>query len=614
MCGIVGIIRRGNSDLIPELRGALRRLAHRGPDDDGMWCNTTIRNGDTFDVGLGHVRLSIIDLSSKGRQPMVDTTGTVISYNGEIYNYLELRQELKSLNHEFKTDTDTEVILSAYRQWGESCVERFIGMWAFAIWNGERLFLSRDRLGKKPLYLYQNTAAGLLAFASEIKGFRDISGVQLRPDENTIFRFLAYAEMEREGRTFYDGIRELAPGCSLLYVPGAEELKPIRYWTLTDKQNDVNEVEAQVKTFELLHDSLRLRLRSDAPLGLSLSGGLDSTLLLSLLNESGVDKPPVFSAGYEEPGYSETRYIDIATRQLSCEPSTAVSDVSLFIKDFERLIYHLDQPSKLPGPYSLWRVAEIAGNRVKVLIDGQGADELAGGYMYYLPVAWREATLWQKIFQFPDLSLTIWGNRHVLSQYSFSLIWERVKGKINIKRQLPLKQNWASEFSENRPTWEESNDLNATLRRSVTHNSLPALLRYGDRANMAFGVENRCPFLDHRLIEYVSALPPNMKIRGGTTKWIFRAIANGRIPKAILKRRLKMGFPTPLGVWLRKEISEVVRQWFSNYSVLPLFDRWIDVDEVYCLLDEHISGKADHQALLWRLLSVGAWLKTSGIE
>lgn len=614
MCGIVGIIRRGKGDLVPELRAALKRLAHRGPDDSGLWCSTSTCSGDIFDVGLGHVRLSIIDLSAKGRQPMIDCTGTVITYNGEIYNYLELRQELKSLGHVFKTDTDTEVILTAYRQWGESCVERFIGMWAFGIWDGERLFLSRDRLGKKPLYMYQNADVGLLAFASEIKSFREISGVPWRPDENTVYRFLAFAEMERDGRTFYDEIRELPSGSSLLSIPGDVELEPVRYWMLSDNQNDVNEREAEIKTLELLHESLRFRLRSDAPLGLSLSGGLDSTLLLSLLNESGVDRPPVFSAGYEEPGYSETRYIDIATRQLSCEPNTAVSDVSLFKKDFERLIYHLDQPSKLPGPYSLWRVAELAGNRVKVLIDGQGADELAGGYMYYLPASWREATLLQKIYQFPDFFLTAWGNRHVLSQYSLSLIWERIQGKVSIKRQLPLKPNWASEFSEMRPAWEEFHNLNATLRCSVTHNSLPALLRYGDRVNMAFGVENRCPFLDHRLIEYVSALPSNMKIRGGTTKWIFRSIANGRIPQSILKRRLKMGFPTPFGVWLRNEILETVRKWFSTCSDLTSFDRWIDVDKVYCLLDEHISEKSDHQALLWRLVSVCAWLKTAGIE
>ena len=614
MCGIVGIIRKGNNDLVPELRDVLNILAHRGPDDSGVWCSTTIHNGNTFSVGLGHVRLSIIDLSSKGRQPMVDIDGTVITYNGEIYNYLELRRELKELGHEFKTDTDTEVILAAYRQWGVSCVERFIGMWAFAIWDGERMFLSRDRLGKKSLYLYQDASTGLLAFASEIKGLRGVSGVPWRPDERTVFRFLAFAEMEREGYTFYQEIRELPPGSFLLYIPGAEKLEPKRYWTLSDRQHDVDEREAITKTSELLHESVRLRLRSDAPLGLSLSGGLDSTLLLSLLNESGVNKPPVFSSGYAEPGYSETRYIDIATRHLNCEPYATVSAVSRFKEDFERLIYYLGQPSKLPGPYSLWRVAEIAGSRVKVLIDGQGADELAGGYMYYLPASWYEATLWQKIRQSPDLLLTIWGNRHILGQYPLSMIWERARGKVNPKRRLPLRLEWASGFPDVRPTWEESRDLNFMLRRSITDTSLPALLRYGDRVNMAFGVENRSPFLDHRLVEYVSALPSQMKIRGGTTKWIFRAVANGRIPKSILKRRLKMGFPTPVGVWLRKEILEDARKWFSNYSTLPLFNRWIDVDEVSRLLDEHASGKADHQALLWRLLSVGAWLKTSGIE
>ena len=476
MCGIVGIIRKGNSNLVPELQGALSRLAHRGPDDNGVWCSTTIHDGITFSVGMGHVRLSIIDLSFKGHQPMVDINGTVITYNGEIYNYLELRQELKELGHEFKTDSDTEVVLAAYCQWGESCVERFIGMWAFAIWDDKRLFLSRDRLGKKPLYIYQDATAGLLAFSSEIKGLRGLSGVPWRPDERTVFRFLAYAEMEREGHTFYEGIRELPPGSSLLFIPGAGGLEPIRYWNLSDQQYDVDEQEAVARTSELLHESLRLRLRSDAPLGLSLSGGLDSTLLLSLLNESGVNKPSVFSAGYEEPGYSETRYIDIATGHLSCEPNATVSAVSLFNEDFERLIYHLDQPSKLPGPYSLWRVAEIASSRVKVLIDGQGADELAGGYMYYLPVSWGEATLWQKIRQSPDLLLTIWGNRHILGQYSLPLIWERVRGKVNINRRVPLLPEWASQFSDIRPTWEESSDLNSTLRRSVTDTSLPALL------------------------------------------------------------------------------------------------------------------------------------------
>ena len=614
MCGIIGIIRSGKNDLAPELNDALKRLAHRGPDDSGVWCDTVEQNSNIFSVGLGHVRLSIIDLSARGHQPMVAADDRVITFNGEIYNYLELRRELKELGYKFNSDTDTEVILAAYSQWGENCVERFIGMWAFAIWDGERLFLSRDRLGKKPLYLYQDTSCGFLTFASEIKGLRNIFGVPWRADERTVFRFMAFAEMEREGNTFYHGIRELSPGSSLIYIPGENESHLKRYWVLSDQQYDVYEREAINKTSELLHESLQLRLRSDAPLGLSLSGGLDSTLLLSLMNEAGMDRPLVFSSGYSEPGYSETKYIDIATRHLGCDSNSTITAASNFKTDFERFAFHLDQPSRVSGPYSQWRVANLAGQQVKVLLDGQGADELAGGYMYFLPVAWREATQWQKIYQFPDLLLTVWGNRHVFDQYPFPLVWERIRGKVNPMRQVPLYKEWADRFIDEKPVWEKPGELNDTLRMSVTDTSLPPILRYGDRVNMAFGVENRCPFLDHRLVEYVSALPSKMKICGGTTKWIFRKVAKDRIPEAILNRRMKLGFPTPVGPWLRRELFEDTLQWFRDYSALPLFNRWIDVDAVFELMEEHASGKIDHQALLWRLLSVGAWLKTSGIE
>ena len=210
--------------------------------------------------------------------------------------------------------------------------------------------------------------------------------------------------------------------------------------------------------------------------------------------------------------------------------------------------------------------------------------------------------------------LTIWGNRHVFNQYPFPLIWERVRGKVNPVRRVPLQKEWAHRFVEEKPIWEKPGGLNDTLRRSVSDTSLPPLLRYGDRVNMAFGVENRSPFLDHRLVEYVSALPSKMKILGGTTKWIFRQVAKDRIPKAILNRRMKLGFPTPVGPWLRSELLEEAHQWFTVYSSLPLFNRWIDVDAVFSQLEEHASGKVDHQALLWRVMSVGAWLKTSGIE
>jgi len=613
MCGIVGIIRPGKNDPVPEIKNALKILQHRGPDDNGVWSDIAVQDQIAYSIGLGHARLSIIDLSERGHQPMVGIDGLIIILNGEIYNYLELKNELSDSGYAFTTNTDTEVVLNAFHCWGEQCVERFIGMWAFAIWNGRQLFLSRDRLGKKPFYYHHNETTGFMAFASEIKALKVIEGVPWQPDERTVFRYLAFGEMEREGATFFSGIKELLPGCSLTFLPGQKQFAPRRFWKISDDEIDIDEREAVLKTSELLHDSVRLRLRSDAPLGLSLSGGLDSSMLLAVINELGIDSVPVFTAGYQEPGYNETRYIHMANDYFSCKPHFTETGIDHFVNDFEKLIYHLDQPSKLPGPYSQWRVAELAGNHVKVLIDGQGADELAGGYMYFLPVMWKNSSVRQKIKQFPDLMLTILANRHMFTQYPLSAIWERVRGKGRSNQYLPLQEQWRSDFISERPEWEIVSDINDMIRKSITSTSLPALLRYGDRNTMAFGVENRCPFLDHRLVEFVASLPADMKIRNGTTKWIFRVIAKGRIPDKIFKRRLKMGFPTPVGEWLRNNLSVSARQWLVSYNDFDNFSRWVDSSKVLSIFDEHTSGKKDHQALLWRILSIGAWVKGAGL-
>jgi asparagine synthase (glutamine-hydrolysing) len=610
MCGIVTIVRKGVHDLCPELINVLRCINHRGPDDSGLRTYSTTMGRDSYSIGMGHVRLSIIDLSARGHQPMIDDYGTAIVYNGEIYNYLELKSELKTLGHDFQTGTDTEVILTAYRQWGTECVKRFIGMWAFAVWDGTRLFLSRDRLGKKPLYFYHDPGSDLFACISELKGFRFIPEVPWKPDETMVYRYLSFAEIESKGRTFFKDIREFPAGNSLVYTPGLPLTEPSQYWTVRPDIIDVDENEAVRKTSELLHDSVRLRLRSDAPLGLSLSGGLDSTLLLSILNESGIKQIPVFSSMYPEPGYNEKNYFDIAVGRFDCVANFAETSVSQFRKDFETLIYHIDQPSKLPGPFSLWQVAKLAGSRVKVLIDGQGSDELAGGYMYFLPSAFREALLPEKIVHLPDLLRTVWANRHILDQYPLRIIWERIMGKAGRNRKIPIRQKWAAGFRDENPDWVKLVDLNTMLRNAIRATSLPGLLRYGDRINMAFGIENRCPFLDHRLVEYVSSLPAQMKIRGGTTKWVFRAVAKNRIPEEILNRRIKLGFPTPVGEWYRDILLEDCRQRLDEYKRLPLFSQWVDDIEVGSLLAEHAAKKADHQALLWRVLSIGSWLKT----
>jgi asparagine synthase (glutamine-hydrolysing) len=422
--------------------------------------------------------------------------------------------------------------------------------------------------------------------------------------------------MERDGRTFFEDVRELPPGACLSFRPGDREPRVRRYWRLRDGIIDVDEREAVDTTHRLLHDSLSIRLRSDVPLGLSLSGGLDSTLLLALLNQAGYKDIPAFSSGYRESGYNETRYIDMARRSLACRPWSTAPTWRDFAADFERLIYHLDQPCKLPGPYSQWAVAKLAKDHVKVLLDGQGADELAGGYLYFLPQAWREAGLLQRLRHFPGLIATLLGNRHLLRQYAPGLIWERVRGRARAPGGgVPLRGRWAAAHARLRPFWEgDVGGLQAALRRSVTDTSLPPLLRYGDRVNMAFGIENRCPFLDHRLVEYVASLPVEMKIRGGVTKWIFRAVAEGRVPGGIAGRRMKMGFPTPVGVWLRTALAEQAECWLREYAGQPYFRLWLDVEGARRVLARHVAGAGEHQALLWRILAIGAWEKSAGLS
>jgi len=614
MCGIVAVVRPLQTGCRPELDRSLDALRHRGPNDRGISVDRVTVGSLDYSVALGHVRLAILDLTAKGRQPMQDRGGSLIVHNGEIYNYRELRAELVERGHLFETGTDTEVILAAFREWGEACTDRFIGMWALAIWDGTRLFVSRDRLGEKPLYYFANR--GVMAFASEIGALRRISGVTWRPDEITVFRYLAFADMEGKGSTFFSEIKEFPAGSSASLRPGGIAIEPRRYWHPGTSELDIDETEAVDQTMRLLIDSLSLRLRSDVPVGLSVSGGLDSTLLLALMNEAGYDRVPVFSITYGEHGFSETHYRDIATSRLDCQCRTACADAATFTMDFERFIARLGQPSRLPGPYSLWRVLDLANRHVKVLLDGQGADELAGGYLHFLPQLWCELSARQRVLYLPGLLLTLMCNRQLFAQYPADLIAQRLRGAFRANANEALSPPWSRGFRDERPSWHDRREsgLNASLRRSVLATSLPSLLRYGDHVSMAFGVENRSPFLDHRLVELVMRLPSSFKIRGGTTKWVFRQVAKDLIPRKIRKRRSKMGFPTPIGAWLGSSLSQQGKRWLAEYSANPNFLRWIDIEGANRLIGAQARGKGENQALLWRILSVGAWLKTNDLQ
>ena len=381
MCGIAGIVGFGSPISPYLLAGMNKMLVHRGPDDGGEWLDASGR------VGLANRRLAILDLSPAGHQPMHSLNGDhSIAYNGEIYNYLELRDELASLGHQFKTKTDTEIILGAYDQWGEDCVQRFNGMFAFAIWDARRshLFAARDRFGEKPFYYHRSPER--LIFASEIKALLLDKSIRRQVDEEALARYLLLAEVDTDERTFFAGIRQLAPAHTMTAdLTGKIVMR--RYWDLdlaaTRKNTDRAEI---VSEFDALFtDAVRLRLRSDVPVGSSLSGGLDSSSIACtidrLLRHEGTGLQKTFSARYRSSAVDEGKFIDAVTAKTNIEAHHVWIQAEDLAEELDAFVYHQDQPVAHTSQFAQWKVMSLArANGVTVLLDGQGADEVLGGY------------------------------------------------------------------------------------------------------------------------------------------------------------------------------------------------------------------------------------------
>ncbi len=618
MCGIAGVFDlegRTIPGLDDRLAAMSHLISHRGPDGEGSWCAPADR------AGFVHRRLAIIDLVS-GDQPMVDEAGNWITYNGEIYNYIELREELGPEN--FRTTSDTEVIMAAYRRWGTDCLSHLRGMFAFALWDAAdgSLFCARDRFGMKPFYYavvddrlyFASEAKAILPFLPEVE--TDVEGLR----DYLVFQFCL------AGKTLFKGIREVPAGHSLRVRNGKLELS--RYWEVyydLDFSHDSAWFEERLR--ELMANSVKVHLRADVPVGAYLSGGLDSSIVASLAVEQNGRGLQAFLGKFGEgPEYDESRY----ARALSRDKGIDLRELSITVDDFvgniRKVVYHLDYPVAGPGAFPQFMVSKFAKLDRKVVLGGQGGDELFGGYARYL-VAYLEQCLKAAIDgtmhdgNFIVSYESILPNLTALRRYKpllqefwreglFEPMDARYFRLVNRSNDLRDEIRWDtldaySPFETFRSIFNASNLKGESYFDRMTHfdfkTLLPALLQVEDRMSMAHGLESRLPFLDHPLVELAATMPPGVKFEGGQLKRALKVAFAPMLPAEINERTDKMGFPTPLNAWARGGAHEFVVDALSSSAALsrPYVDNG---RALAALAQTDAYGRG-----FWGLLSLELW-------
>lgn len=619
MCGIAGIIQNHTKDYTLEhLQKMTDVLAHRGPDREGHWINT-----DETCL-LGHRRLSIIDLSDAGNQPMHYLGRYVIIHNGEIYNYVELRKELEKRGYGFCSKTDTEVIAAAYDCWGEECLQQFDGMFAFSIWDEKEktLFAARDRFGEKPFfYCYDNNR---LLFASEMKALWT-AGIAKSPNFKMLFNYITIGytdNPERPEETFYENIYKL-PAASFLkfsFIYFSYSIQ--KYWDidLANQQKKITDKEATETFSNLFAASIKRRLRSDVAVGTSLSGGLDSSSViaqLSTIHQSPADSNRVTAFTASFPGFEkdETAYAKQMAKQFSLEHFTTNISGNELMDDWEKLCYHQEEPFGSASIYAQYKVFELAKQQnIKVLLDGQGADETLAGYHKYYKWYWQELFRKRKLYRSKELGAAKqlgvaekFDYKNMIAAYFpvfASVVMERQYLLKAIKQEDLTKDFVRLQSREAYYTPPEYFDLNGLLYFNTCTHGLEELLRYADRNSMAHGREVRLPFLSHELVEFIFSLPSHFKIRTGWTKWLLRTTMEKSLPAEIVWRRDKVGFEPPQKNWMelaavKDAVHEAKRKLINENILRP---------EV---INKPVVSLAAHEAdnFEWRYLSAAAILK-----
>ena len=619
MCGICGVVRVTPPGPVEEnsLRRMRDTMIHRGPDDEGLFISGN--------VGLGHRRLSIVDLSG-GHQPMANADETSwITYNGELYNFRTLRAEMEAQGYAFKSKSDTEVVLRAYEVFGDACVEHLRGMFAFAIWDGrrQRLLLARDRLGIKPLYYALHD--GTFFFASEIKAILTAGTLRPQFNEAILPEFLATRFVSGE-ETFFRGVKKLLPGRTLAWS-ASEGFRERRYWkppvetdgATAGREERAAEVRGQLEA------AVRSHLMSDVPLGLFLSGGLDSSGLAALMAPMVREPIRTFSVGFDDPEANELAYARLAARAVGAEHREVIVSPQEFFDALPRLIWHEDEPIAFTASVPLYFVSRLARDHVKVVLTGEGADELFLGYNRYRITAWNErlgqaywtlvpravralaayliGKLPRRIRRYAERSfLALPAGARALFCDNFAVF------PIALQRHLLTEGRLLDArdpYAEPLRCYEEASG--GTLERmsyADVQTYLVELLMKQDQMSMAASVESRVPFLDHEFVEHAMAMPGRFKLRGWRTKAVLREALRDLVPGQILKRR-KMGFPVPVGRWLRGPFWPIVQEFVLGPRALRR--GFFEPAVLQRLAQEHRTGEADHGDRLWLLVNLEIW-------
>ena len=620
MCGIAGAIAPPSSNVTQETIGRmLDRLAHRGPDGHGIVEYATAQGNRVL---LGHRRLAIIDPEG-GKQPMCDAAaGLAITFNGEIYNFRELRDQLEACGYRFAVHSDTEVLLRAYQHWGERVVERLRGMFAFAIWDSraERLFLARDRFGEKPLFLCE--VNGGLYFASEIKALLELPFAKPGVDLSAVWDFLAYRYVPGP-KTLFEGVRKLPPGTCAVWEKG--KLTERRYWSPPDGQARGTRREARgegemVDEFlSRLDDSVKTQMVSDVPFGAFLSGGLDSSTIVALMTRHN-SQVKTFSVGFGEGGYSELAYANVVARHFGTRHHELTVGFDDIVANLPKLVGFRDAPVSEPSDIPIYMLSKEASKSVKMVLTGEGSDEILGGYPKH--VFERFAPGWQLLPGYvrhsliapltqslpygfrraktavANLNIEDWRERYVRW---FGALDHRERDKLSV-----LRMN-GKVVETDVPPFDASPD-STMLRRILYFDQtswLPDnLLERGDRMTMAASIESRVPFLDHELAGFVSTLPDSCRVKGLKTKWILREAGRSLIPDAILERK-KVGFRVPVNQWFQGPLKEYLCDHLKGSESKTR--AYYDPQVLDRMLDDHLDGRQNHEKLLWALLNLEIW-------
>ena len=626
MCGIAGIFHPDVPKPVDPARveAMTDALAHRGPDGAGVWTAPG--------VGLGHRRLAIIDLSDAAAQPMLTPDRRVaVTYNGEIYNFREVRTELEARGHAFRTESDTEVILAAWRQWGPDCLTRLDGMFAFALYDADvdSLFLARDRLGVKPLFLAE-LPDGALVFASELKGLLAHPGLRRTPSPQAVEDFLAFGYVPDDA-SMIEGVRKLAAGHYLLVCRGRAVPAPVCWWDVDFSSPSRAPLKAlEEEMIERLREAVRSRMVADVPLGAFLSGGVDSSAVVAFMAEASREAVRTCSIGFDEADHDETHYAGlVAERFATCHRNRTVAAADFALIDI--LAEAFDEPFADASALPTYQVSALARESVKVSLSGDGADEAFAGYRRYRLFANEERVrrllpgplaraagalgdIWPKLDRAPQ-----WLRAKTTLQALGRGAGEAYARAVGVTPQETRSRLYTASFARSLQGHCAEDRYVGVYDSAPAHDPLSRaqyadlklwlpgdILTKVDRASMAVSLEAREPLLDHRLVEFAARLPARLRLRGGEGKWLLKRALKGRVPDEILTRR-KMGFVTPVSAWFRGPLADEAAA-IARGSALAQTG-WFDAAALARIAERHRGGRHDHGRLLWQLLMLDRSLR-----